>query len=197
MRIAKVSIAIMLLLAGCGDEFVGPSATGVIMPLKVGNQWIGRWTRAGSVASRIDTLTIVSEVQRGNERWYKGSDGDLYINRPGGLWQYSEKGGYYTGEAMLAKYPAALNDTFGIRSATERGLSGPFVMTEGVTLLAKDTAIGVSAGTYSCNLYAPIAIDASGAYDIPTKRNYYAPNIGPIRKVAYDSIWELVSVTLR
>jgi len=200
--LVAILLCTLVLLAGCGDEFVGPTAAGVIMPLKVGNQWIGRWTSFDPGAPRYDTLTIVSEVRKGNELWFKGSDGNLYINRADGLWRYSESS-ESCAEILLAKYPAALNDTFGICTTTKQGGPGTYTYTDAVVTVANDTTITVPAGAYACQAYKPVVAGPGRMGSDEIDRNYYAPNIGPVRKLYYSPIgmwvhvWELVSVTLR
>jgi|GEM_PF-1183107 len=208
--LAPVLLCILGLLSGCKDDFLGPdlSGAGVIMPLKVGNQWIGRWTEyddAGAViATTYDTLTIESQVDRDGETWYRGSDDRLYINRADGLYRDATDDNLCGCRQLVAKYPGAPSDSF----STSRSLillpdqTAPSDQVSANVLLAKDSAITTPAGTYSCHVYEPKLFAPSNARLINVERTYYAPNIGPVKKElkwtnpSRPMVWELVSVRL-
>jgi len=208
MRSAKAGIFIiplLFILIGCSDEFVGPTATGVIMPLKVGNQWIGRWTEyddAGAViATTYDTLTIESQVRRDEEIWYLGSNGKLYINHPNGLYKDSSESSVCGCYMMLAKYPSAVGDTFNTQRHEMLLQGETWVRIDADILLAKDSAITTPAGTYSCYVYGQKLFAPLNAGLLGWEWKYYAPNVGLVKKEigSYGRVeksWELVKLRL-
>ncbi len=207
--LAPVLLCILGMLSGCKDDFLGPdlSGAGVIMPLKVGNQWIGRWTEyddAGAViATTYDTLTIESQVRRDEEIWYLGSNGKLYINHPNGLYKDSSESNVCGCYMMLAKYPSAVGDTFN----TQRGEvllpvgNTPLVRIDADILLAKDSSVTTPAGTYSCYVYGQKLFAPLNSSLLGWEWKYYAPSVGLVKKeiVSYGRVeksWELVKLRL-
>jgi len=201
-------IVLATLIAGCPEpaEPLRPvEGTHLIMPLKVGNRWIGTWTLHnddGSIILAIpDTLTIIAEEKVGDETGFQGSDGAFYLNRADGLWVRSGE----TGDSLVlqAKYPAAVGETFSAEQVTTllpEGPAGPTDVTIAMAVLDTARRVSTEAGIYRCYLYQPRILDHP---DISLagrlRRKYYAPDVGPVRIDWPDGSqrWELVSATIR
>jgi hypothetical protein len=189
-----------ILIAGCFDSPTS-STPSVIMPLKVGNQWIGRVTfdSAGTAIVRYDTLTIVQEVSINNEKWYKASTGDFYINRAEGL--LSTPTPNLSGDCPCAviQYPASRGDTLLLPEVQVLVSGNPDPVTQivGREVLATDSTINVPAGSFSCyhymmKLYSP----ANARFVFPDER-FYVPDLGPVLIVSGGRRWELVKATVK
>ena len=166
------SIAVLFILsvclaifAGCSkdDDIAGASsaASGVIMPLKVGNQWINRFVPddGSGNATRLDTVTVTKDTLIENERWYY-VNGKYVTNRSNGLW--ARRGN----DIWLAlKYPANSGDSF-VRSG------------ENVSVVSTSAGVALPEGQYSCFQYKSRTYGSSSIY--------YAPNVGQVR---IDSVY--------
>jgi hypothetical protein len=159
MTIKQISTSLLLvtlfLQAGCkkDDNPVNQGGTNptVLMPLKIGNQWIYRAVSLDSLGnvqnSDTSTFKIVRDTSIQNEKWYFiGRDStarELLTNRSDGLWymRLTSSGTVAQSVVLFAKHPANVNDTWlGPDSTTAK-------------LLAKNVSVTVPQGTYSCFQY--------------------------------------------
>jgi hypothetical protein len=200
---ARLSLLALLLVAvapGCG--LISPDGSDdVIMPLTVGNQWVGRYhlyDSTGTVDSTWhDTLTIERAVRDGSETLFTGSNGETYVNRADGLWY-----GDSACNLQRAKYPAAAGATFSEESVLVLlpGSTAPVEQKTAMLVVRTDTTITVPAGTYRCYHYRPVIIAPSNARFVIERDYYYAPNIGPVMidmGGVTHTRWELENVVLR
>jgi hypothetical protein len=160
--LSYIIVGTLLLLAGCASSSTGPDDYNSlpIMPLKVGNTWIGRtqeFDSAGIVTSTtFDTLRIISEQQIQGETWFRTNTGFLLTNRTDGAW-FQEDRPPYGVEWQMAKHPAAVGDIFEvdtaliIHSGTPQGPDSIDVVSYHV--LATGIEITVPAGTFSSTRY--------------------------------------------
>jgi hypothetical protein len=89
MRILHIILYLTLtfalsLSAGSCTDVVVPSDTSVLMPLKLGNMWIGR-TPMGEGKYRYDTLEVTGDTIVAGEQWFTTRESLLMANRPEGF----------------------------------------------------------------------------------------------------------------
>jgi hypothetical protein len=188
-----------LLIGGCVDQPTS-STSSVIMPLKVGNQWIGRVSAdsAGAAFIGYDTITIVQEVIINNERWYKANTGDFYINRADGL--LSTPTPNLSGDCPCAiiQYPASRGDTLLLPEVQVLvpDSTDPVTQKIGREVLATDSTISVPAGSFSCYHYMMKLYSPSNAKFVYPDERFYMPDLGPVLIVSGGRRWELVKATV-
>ena len=202
-------LILLVTIGGCGildpDDSSNKPSSGVIMPLKVGNTWIGRTTmtdRDGAVTSvTYDTLRIVKEKRIDGYIWYEANTGDLYRNDADGL--HVATGGGMECTCPVVKYPAARLDTFNTVFVPLLFPDYPeAILTSNFTQVAsRDTAITVPPGTFTCYHYRRRveSTDPSKPVDavVIREHEFYAPNIGPVKREGHDgSRWEVVKYEL-
>ena len=160
---------ILLLLFACTDATTDPVDAGqtnnVIWPLKIGNKWV--YTIFGANHNLINTETrrIVSV----NNSWYgvaisSQENVSELSNLADGLHLKTSN----SQTELLIKYPAALNDQF-----TSTGSN--------FMVISTDTMITTAAGTFECYLYQRFD---NGKL---SRSNFYAVDIGYIKRVNYDT----------
>jgi hypothetical protein len=214
-----------LLFISC-DQGNVPNASLQIMPLKVGNRWIGRITEYdtnGNVAStRLDTLTVYkSEVVKG-ETWYyrtmspavltlRGGDPDTLIfdtvqyaftNRSDGLYQDDYP------RPCIARYPAKEGDTMSKKSFDGFDTSDRVTT---IDLVRRTNAlVTVPAGIFHCYQYQTVSVLSTGGKETTTmdSSRYYAPGVGIVQYEYFISgpndppftghreVWQLVRAEL-
>jgi hypothetical protein len=188
-----------LLFIAC-DQGNVPNAPLQIMPLKVGNRWIGRITEYdtnGNVAStRFDTLTVYkSEVVNG-ETWYyrtmspavltirNGNPDSLlfdtvqyaFTNRVDGLYQAEVTN--FANPHCIAKYPATEGDTMSKRALYTFDTSLSFTT---VDLVRRTNAlVTVPAGIFHCYQYQSVSFQSFRGTTMDSSR-YYAPGVGIVQ----------------
>jgi hypothetical protein len=208
----------LFLLAGCSSSSTGPDNNDSlpIMPLKVGNMWIGRtqtFDSAGIVKSTtFDTLRIVSEEQIDGETWFRDYNSFLMTNRVDGLWlrENSFPDGFVW---YRAKHPAAVGDIFNvdtipiINTGAPRGPDTVTVVSYHVVATALE--IAVPAGSYRSTKYQLMYNRLDGTrIEYFTGNDYaFAPGVGFVQQEDYamtksgktfvSSRWELMEVTLK
>ncbi|MBC8145334.1 MAG: hypothetical protein H7X80_07095 [bacterium] len=104
-------------LFGCSTEVVEPDRASLkIMPLAVGNRWIGRNlyydTLGNNTIITQDTLEIISSVVINGEKWYVTNDSTRMINRSDGLWISDSATSV---GRLIAKHPASIGEVFSRR----------------------------------------------------------------------------------
>jgi hypothetical protein len=174
------ALSVLLVVAGCGgdDDPAGPEpASGVIVPLAVGNKWIYDvydFPPVGDPVQTLDSIVVVGDSTVGAETRYRLNLGtEQMVNRGNGLW-YKPSG---TDQLYLQfAYPADVG------AGWAAGVGGEISM----TLVSKSAAITVPEGTYVCWQYV--------AEIIPTGITVYyvAPNVGIIR----SDRWDITGTTL-
>jgi hypothetical protein len=199
------------MIAGCSKPTpVSSDGTDVIMPLKVGNRWIGRWSffdSTGVISStRLDTVTVLSEEMIGSEKWFRVDGNVLRTNRTDGYWAQ----GSLFGPNLMAKYPAAIGDTFGTDYFLQTfpdGSTGEMI-TYYLSVVSTSTSVTVPAGTFICHEYKSNYSMPNGVMlDNQEERYYYAPGKGMIKseevwfapggKIVMKGRWELVELDLK
>lgn len=172
----------MTFLIGCGDKLPTENDGSVIMPLKVGNMWIGRTTmynRQGAMIHlEIDTLTVVEAVNERGLTWYKMNNGTLYRNGDEGLYRLDSC------LCLDAKYPAAVSDTFNTLPPTPVLLPGepePVLQIVASKVFAVQESIeGLGGENFQTHHYAPVIIQPLNARFIEERHSYYVPDLGPV-----------------
>jgi hypothetical protein len=202
IRTTILSALAALLVSGCWSPSAPESpGSDVIMPLKVGNMWIGEETTfTGSGSTTItDTLVITGEQTINGEKWFVGSNGQMYINRRDGLHIRDTSGC----ECNTAMYPSRSGDSIRLPDALVLMLGSPspvnLIVIERV--VTTDTTIQVPAGSYSTYHYRPEIVEPKNARFITPSSRYYTPNVGPIRlQRGSDQApvwrWELVKAVI-
>ncbi len=211
MRSTILLPLLLLLIAGCSTSPTAQNAGSVIVPLAVGNEWIGRTTRynfsGGINTSLPEPWMVITSMQTINgEEWFFNENGASYINRPDGCWTHLMA----TDSFRLARYPGQVGDTSSLLAFIETFENGMLGDTFDIlsSIAATDTSVTVPAGTYSCYHYQSKAYAyRPGVAMRIFSDEFYAPNVGPVRSVTYtlrpdstvgiQSVWELTSVTLR
>ena len=199
------SFLLFLTLASCNSGVTTLSSP-QIMPLAVGNRWIGRITEIDSSANivsvRLDTQVIYrSEVVNGETWYYKTETPLMIVSKPGmpdsldtleavctirtdGL--YSAIAPNFSTATLTAKYPAAIGDTL------FRLLLGNTDSTEtwdAKTVVSTDANLSVPAGSFICFQYNEnlIRIKNGIATSHPVDSVYYAPGVG-LLQYGYDIV---------
>jgi hypothetical protein len=200
MKPALLFVLPVLLLAGCFSP-AAPEDPGVLMPLKVGNRWIGEqtWFSPSGNTTLRDTLEIVAEQMINGEKWFVGSDGKMYINRSTGLYSRDTTGC----DCFDAKYPARAGDSILLPDALVflPGQSQPVGQIVVQRVVTTDTTIQVPAGRYSTYHFRPEIVEPKNARLVTPSARFYAPNVGPIRferGISTDPSWrwELVKAEI-
>jgi hypothetical protein len=215
----RILIPLLAIMAiGCSkSELTAPDANLPIMPLAVGNRWIGRSltldTNGNVTTTRYDTLQIRQEFVSDSERWFlTGTIGPSYTNRSDGLWSLPYTSGPTASHPFLyAKHPASVGDLF--NSDT---VSDPFTVPAliGATrVAATGMEMTVPAGTYHVTKYQSQFRTFDGRVltgnEIASANDYYAfaPGVGLIKEESYMMApggrayvghrWELIEATLK
>ena len=189
------------LAAGCGDDdATGPNYRGVILPLAIGNKWVGTQIHispSNDTTFHTKTRELIQRIRMNDELWYFTRQildddttdlGTLYANRPDGLWAFSVTDSF-TGEAFLMfKYPAREGDGYFLGSDEY----APYV-----TVISIDSLVTVPGGTFRCYCY--VVLPPPNSADLPVIVLYLAPNKGFIKEEIVGGfapvkyIWELDS----
>jgi hypothetical protein len=205
-------LAITIALASCEKSPVTTSGPAVIMPLNLGNRWIGNWTIFDSVtgsasSTSMDTTEITAEMVIDGERWWNEYKSLYRTNRADGLYSRFLS---LIDPIQTAKYPAMAGDTFSTRRLIDTmfGVPGePYISFS--TVVSTNRAITVPAGTFSCYEYTlsnKFLNDSSGRVEVHS-HSYYAPGVGhvkfevlsqgPNNTMRVARHWELVEYTLK
>jgi hypothetical protein len=215
--LARLAPSLMAALAlatagGCSETAVEPDRrTLPIMPLAVGNVWIGRSygldSLGGPTGVEPDTLTIVSSESIDGETWFRASDDRLLIGRSDGLWVRAS-----TGDAArhLALHPASVGDVFG-RDTVELPLMDTTVVFSRI-VNGVGTGMTVIAGEFKVNEYREQVASLAGEVIADSSalwrgdEEFYAPGVGRVKAVTYRRtirgietwrVWELVEARLK
>jgi hypothetical protein len=207
---------IAALNCGCSNRLAPTGSKAVIMPLAVGNRWIGT-THPLRGDDLFDTLRIIRDTVVGNERWYVTSNGVMLANHPDGLytweiWAARRDQGKPT---RALKFPVAvgdaLNDLGNFRRVYEHGDSGDVEsIREVLTVVSTDTLVDVPAGRYHCIKAVLKRYRADGSPDPVQFSNdgplYFAPGIGLLKtegsyrpnlgSASMSNPWQLYDVSL-
>ena len=204
IRTTILSALAALLVCGCWSPSAPETGSpGVLMPLKVGNMWIGDRTSFGPSGSTTlrDTLVITGERTIKGETWFVGSDGQMYINRNNGLYTWDSAG--CDCDCYTAKYPSRSGDSILLPEALVLlpGSTDPVAQIVVERVVTSDTTIQVPAGSYSTYHFRPEIIEPKNARLVTPSARFYAPNVGPIRlQRGSDQApvwkWELVKAVL-
>ncbi|HWF43260.1 MAG TPA: hypothetical protein VG537_01335 [Candidatus Kapabacteria bacterium] len=215
-----VTASFSIVAIGCNDG-AGPQPvkinTSVIMPLAVGNRWIGQITdydaRGEITSQKFDTLNIYKSRVISGETWYYldhfprfSISGDTaqyqLINRSDGLYECDSE--HFGQATLIAKYPAMPQDTF----STSTDASTGFFYEDVVDTV--DQQIIVPSGKFRCNVYhfEGFGRVSSDVIDnVVGPEQFYAPGIGLIENgyvnvngsvnlFGTEEIWELVRADL-
>jgi hypothetical protein len=196
-----ILLLIGLLFAACKQSPTS-SDPGVIMPLKIGNQWIGlrSFDSSGTRVVRYDTISIDHEVYVNNEWWYQTNKGDLYKNRADGLWWMPSGPDMYG--SGLARYPANPGDAMRMPGSVLIPESS-MAISGGVAheVVSTNAIVTVAGGTFYCYDYTLKAYYPPDARVAVPEERFYMPNIGPVL-ITYELLngdtvrWELLKYTL-
>jgi hypothetical protein len=216
IAICFLSVLSLLMLNNC-NENTSPTPTGtdVIMPLAVGNMWIGKhnYYRYDSTLetrfSGYDTTRIQLDTIIDGEQWYKQSDEYYLQNVDDGLRIIDKI--YSKNPYIGCKFPAVKGDTFNTAPKVYiPDQNNPLVLDSGfyyVQITNTDTIITVPKGSFSCYEYKTYLLQFGHTEPkIIYPIFYYSPNIGQVKRVTnrinpqgnlylYIS-WELVDYQL-
>jgi hypothetical protein len=157
-------LGFLLSLSSCKNDSAPTGAqpnAGEILPLKVGNQWIGRVASLGSpsLPPYLDTMVVTKDTMIQNEEWFFLTGWSLYVaNRSDGLWAYNDSQTW-----LLWKFPAGEGDSYRRLFDT-------------VTVVSTNAIVSVPAGTYHCYQYH---------FEVSDYNEYLSPEVGPIKVGPY------------
>lgn len=217
LRTLVLAALALVPLAGCEETPTQPDRTSLpMMPLAVGNTWIGRSygldSLGGPTGIERDTLSIVATETIAAETWYRSDDGSLYANRADGLWWRMNS---TVPARMMAKHPASVGEVFG--RETVRVLYPDTLDHEidslvyGHVVIAVGMGMTVTAGTYNVNGYQEHLETLEGQTITEDHelwmgdQEYYAPGVGRVQHRRYEMtpdgkalwrVWELVEARL-
>lgn len=192
--IAAIIAIGLVIFVGCGDKGSGPKDT-VIMPLKVGNSWLGTLTDYDSngVIVQVDTLKlgVLRDTTISDEKWFIVGTINEGINKVGTFNVMSHRNdGIWLANCrppdgqpcLLYKYPAVAGDNYDF---------GPEVLAI-VTVLSTNRIVSVPAGQYRCYCYSfdydLSAIDYGGVTRISlTEMMCLAPDVGLVKTELYHA----------
>ncbi len=209
-------VLLLLCLIGCSSSN-GPASNTSIMPLVLGNEWIGEvnvYDTKGALASTyLDTLRVERAVTVNGEKWYymnvPGFVCDTFhawfVNRVDGL--YTCDSGHFSKAYRLAKYPALPHDEVVTFANTFDSNGNGY--SSGIMVDTTDLLIHVPAGTFTANLYRGYYYSRSSDVTdaIVEPASYYSPGVGLIAwgyinpdgthdNVGPDRTWQLVRAEL-
>lgn len=197
MRRIGVSLTVAIVACGCSQELSPVLPDQSILPLQVGNHWIGEGTsfRAdGSIRSQgRDTIRIVRDTIVSGERRFVTSANEGYVRRADGIYLWNV--GALPTPISYFKFPASTGDRVVV----------PFVYlgsdTLIVTVVSTDAVVTVPAGTFATYHY--LIQSTLTNTDI---HQYLAPDVGFVRIEKLDrspdslnrgsSVWLLIESRL-
>jgi len=215
-------LLVALLASACSKNpapIEAPAAADVLMELKPNNRWTGR--RTGNGSGQQDTLTIVSDMTTGGEKWYltDSNERDARPDMVYGPWMQNRGDGLYTTfnandsrspVERRVKFPVALGDTAIVgdwfQVTYEDGSLGPRFRELGVVTALKER-LSVHAGLFDAfKVGFRLQVDPADSTVASAESSYdaawFAPRVGLLRAERYDAqgavsaSWELTSVTL-
>jgi hypothetical protein len=201
----RIPIALMLLalLVGGCNSMVAPEDGNVLMPLKVGNMWIGVATsyEGSSATTAIDTILIVEEKVIGGETWFVADNGSRFINRADGLHIMEEE--HAACENFTGRYPSRSGDSVILFESLVL-LPDSDEPVNAITVnrvVTTDTTITTDAGTFSAYHYRSEVATPANARLITPESRFYKPNLGPVRIEHGESDnvvwrWDLVKAVI-
>jgi hypothetical protein len=227
MKLPILLLITTTIATGCGDSITETGDRSVVMPLTVGNEWIGRLTRDGDRVD-YDTVRIDRDTIVAGEHWGITSknqigirqlpsradeihDGYL-INRPDGL--YSGGIDYYrrfSSDRRRVKFPVAIGDTavdYGwYQFSFANGSQGEKYRVFGL-VTALDQRVEVPAGTYegfevTFKCMNERGRDTAMLFGPSYDRAWFAPGVGLVKSVAAATdahpayLWELYEARVR
>jgi hypothetical protein len=183
------------------DQGNVPNASLQIMPLKVGNQWIGQIVSLDAndniLDTRPDTLAVSSSTTYDGDVWYyvKELPGQFFYSRyDTSVWIYSIRAdGLYANigpsffgiTERLAKYPARIEDSVystGLISPDSSSLPDSINASKLLRYVKRnDEVISVPGGTYSCYHYADKEVSQTGKILSIARNAWYSPGVGIIQ----------------
>ena len=218
-RFLLLILAISLTFAaGCSNSSGPPSRSSQIMPLSVGNEWIGQVTHYNaqgiSDSTWLDTLGVSKSEVINGETWYYVNSFWFYNGDTSHQWLTARSDGVYSCDSehfakawRLAKYPAKPEDSVVTFDSTFDSLGNG--QADGITVDTTNLSVTVPAGTFSCYVYRGFDYyqqgDVGGSAVEPG--NYYDAGVGPIQfgyfnpdgthpNVGIGRTWQLVRAVL-
>jgi len=215
LLITMYLVLIILNISGCKENSTQVvHAQNYIMPLAVGNMWVGQLKKYDSTGTLLetvyDTTRIVSDTTLNGTTWYLSYEA-LYRNDSWGLKEYDVYAEY---ERQMLHYPSELGfkhfiDTAVIKTKLSNGEYQKDTIIFGLETASTDTIIITPLDTFHCYYYKPCTKKLDGTsstLEFPMVGSYwYAPGIGPIRKTIIDLsdglginklVWELTYFNL-
>ncbi len=207
----RMLAALFPLLAACGKhEVSAPSNPTEMMPLKVGNAWMGRTSTADGTFT-FDTLAVVADTAVGAEHWLVTGDGVRWINRGPALLQASRGSSEIRREAMMN---VVEGDTFADHGtlppiAGDSTRQGKYRVFSIVTSTHEN--VEILAGQFSGIKAVWHAVDEQGN-EVPGPLgiggySVWVPGIGKVLEMAFNrgsdnqpvfrKKWELVNVEMK
>ena len=187
----------LLLLLSCGDNSTDPEGDdGKIMPLAVGNRWIGRVTErnpgGAGMDSYLDTIELLSKRAQP-----QATSGVAFVDNRGWEW-------YYVGDELhigacdfdllpisiecgpLALSPATKGRIFGERFLDSIPISDPsgnpvsVALVMGVQVESVDTTVSVEAGEFHALVYREFIVSPGSIHYPTTNHSFYSPGVGVV-----------------
>ncbi len=193
----KYLLGLLLFIVGCSSSN-GPASNMYIMPLAVGNRWIGNVTVTDStgavLSTQLDTLPVYGTKVAGGETWYfqttfpkvlKAKAGTVGLTFDTVAYAFTNRSdGLYRNDTFLvdpprriAKYPASVGDT--VSFSPESIPIMDFILVHGIA-----EPVTVPAGTFSCYHYQDWYPTTHAS--VLASDSYYAPGVGLVEFV--DSV---------
>lgn len=219
VRVLSLAVYAMIAIAGCAETQPADvdRARLPIMPLAVGNRWIGHNlyfdTLGNSTVITVDTLEIVSSMSVNGDTWFVTNTGVRLISRSDGLWTGSATGP----DLQIALHPSSVGDVFGRRTVIhDTDTTGKLdTIIQGQMVVAVAYPMDVPNGSFRVTGYRIHQVRPDGVELTDTDPlwneddEYYAPGIGPVRKIYRDysrrspdgfrpyRIWELLEARVK
>ncbi len=158
-KIYFILTIVCVVFASCSKDDTptnGPPNNDVLLPLKIGNQWIMRITFIDSthLSPVYDTMTVTKDTLIENERWYYlDRFGSYWTNKSDGVWSRNNKD-----SELNWKYPATAGEKYSI------GVDN--------TVQVFYQNVSVPAGNYWCYEYKYLRLDFSW---------FLSPNLGFVK----------------
>lgn len=197
-RSTLLTVCLLALFAWtCSDQLPTESSgeKGEIMPLAVGNRWIGVTTKFDTnglvTSTTFDTILVDTMVIEDGEPWYLSNRQIHERNTADGYWVWFKMIVGMELKFMTAKYPATVGEMFNLDTVLDASINGDNVDSalQYTTVLSTRRRVTVPAGTYLCYQYrtimkvlaAPFALDGVGNEYQLYYDQYYAPGIGKVK----------------
>jgi hypothetical protein len=199
------TIAVLLSLTACSNPDSATSGAADIMPLAVGNRWIGEVYCHGDSTNSderlwLDTLIVTGTMSISGEKWYivqhrgiadaftDSAQLDLWMDRADGLYSRSMRTdtNVIGAPSRVVAYPGAISDTTQTQPiGTNYSDQRIGIMYQ--KLVSKSDAVQVPAGSFVAHKWETyFAYDSTGRTpEASGNIDWYVPGIGEVKTVQH------------